>query len=245
MAITDRFKLEKLTVNVYGNRLRVGLPEKKFRVMYNPESFSMQHKNVYQGLQGINTSGRRARYSHTRAEELELELILDGTGVSEYGAGGLGSLLLGNSRSVAARVDEFLTLCFHMDGKHHEPKFLKIQWGQGELKAFDCRLESVNVTYTSFDRSGAPLRAKLAATFVEDLEPSKRLRLENKQSPDLTHSRVVKAGDTLPLLCKEVYGDAGHYLFVARANRLDDFRNLTPGQSLLFPPLADGPATTP
>jgi len=59
MAITDRFKLEKLTVNVYGNRLRVGLPEKKFRVMYNPESFSMQHKNVYQGLQGINTSGRR------------------------------------------------------------------------------------------------------------------------------------------------------------------------------------------
>jgi hypothetical protein len=242
MAITDRFKLEKLTINVYGKQLRIGVPEKKFKVMYNPESFSMQHVNVYQKLQGINTSGRRARYSHSRAKELDLELIFDGTGVGDFGA----STLLGlGARPVSKQVGDFLDLCFHMDGNLHEPKFLKIQWGQGELKAFDCRLESVNVTYTSFDRSGAPLRAKLAAKFVEDLEPSKRLKLENKHSPDLTQSRVVKAGDTLPLLCKEVYGDAGYYLLVARANQLDDFRNLTPGQSLLFPPLADRPATTP
>ncbi len=234
MAIFDRFKLEKLTINVYGNRLRIGLPQKGFKVMYNPESFSMKHVNDYQKLQGIDTSGRTAKYSHSRAEELVLELIFDGTGVGDFGASTLVGL---GTASVSKQVGDFLDLCFHMDGKLHEPKFLKIQWGQGELKAFDCRLESVDVTYTSFDRSGAPLRAKLAAKFVEDLEPSKRLKLENKQSPDLTQSRVVKAGDTLPLLCKEVYGDAGHYLFVARKNQLDDFRNLTPGQSLRFPPL--------
>ncbi len=234
MAIFDRFKLEKLKIGVYGNRLRVGLPKASVKVMYNPESFSMKHVNVYQNLQGIDTSGRSAKYSHSRAEELVLELIFDGTGVGDFGA--ITFLGLGTA-SVSKQVGDFLDLCFHMDGKLHEPKFLKIQWGQGELKAFDCRLESVDVTYTSFDRSGAPLRAKLAAKFVEDLEPSKRLKLENKQSPDLTQSRVVKAGDTLPLLCKEVYGDAGHYLFVARKNQLDDFRNLTPGQSLRFPPL--------
>ncbi len=234
MAITDRFKLEKLKIGVYADRLRAGLPQATFKVMYNPESFSMKHANAYQRLQGINTSGRTARYAHSRAEELELELFFDGTGVGDFGASTLAGL---GTASVSKQVGDFLDLCFHMDGDLHEPKFLKIQWGQGELKAFDCRLESVDVTYTSFDRSGAPLRAKLVTKFVEDLDPSKRLKRENKKSPDLSKSRIVKAGDTLPLLCKEIYGDPAHYLFVARENRLDDFRNVTPGQSLRFPPL--------
>jgi nucleoid-associated protein YgaU len=60
---------------------------------------------------------------------------------------------------------------------------------------------------------------------------------EAKSSPDLTHSRIVKAGDTLPLLSKEIYGTANHYLWIAQQNQLDDFRNLMPGQRLFFPPL--------
>jgi nucleoid-associated protein YgaU len=34
-----------------------------------------------------------------------------------------------------------------------------------------------------------------------------------------------------------VYGDPRHYLLVAAANRLDDFRSLSPGQELRFPPV--------
>ena len=60
---------------------------------------------------------------------------------------------------------------------------------------------------------------------------------ENKTSPDLSHSRIVKSGDTLPLLSKEIYGSAVHYLRVAQANGLDNFRSLTPGQQIVFPPL--------
>ena len=62
-------------------------------------------------------------------------------------------------------------------------------------------------------------------------------REAGKSSPDVTHVRVVKSGDTLPLLCKEVYGSAAHYLRVAHDNGLDDFRNLTPGRTLTFAPL--------
>ncbi len=234
MPITGRFTLEKLTICVFQDRRRIGAPQSRFKVMYNPESFSIKHTNDYHRLQGINTSGRRANFAHSRAEQLELKLVFDGTGVGDYGA----STLAGRGTpSVARQVDSFLELCFHMDGELHEPKFLKIQWGTGELKSFDCQLESVNVTYTSFERSGAPLRAELETSFIQDLDPSKRLKLENKHSPDLSRSRIVKAGDTLPLLCKAIYGDAGLYLFVARANKLDDFRNLRPGQTLLFPPL--------
>jgi nucleoid-associated protein YgaU len=60
---------------------------------------------------------------------------------------------------------------------------------------------------------------------------------ENKSSPDLTHVRVVKAGDTLPLLTKAIYGSSRDYLRVAEHNGLDNFRDLTPGRRLVFPPL--------
>jgi len=66
----------------------------------------------------------------------------------------------------------------------------------------------------------------------------KRMAIENKSSPDVSHSRVVKSGDTLPLLSKEIYGNASYYLRLAQANNLDDFRNLQPGQAIVFPPLA-------
>ena len=51
----------------------------------------------------------------------------------------------------------------------------------------------------------------------------------------------MKSGDTLPLLCKEIYGSSAHYLRVAADNRLDDFRNLVPGQTLYFAPLVPRP----
>jgi hypothetical protein len=230
MDLKNPFKLEKLRINVYGNRRRSGLAQKTFAVMFNPESFSMTHRNVFQNLQGINTSGRRARYSHSHSDQLNLKLIFDGSGVTEFGA-----VMAG--KGVSEQIAEFLGLCFYMDGNIHEPKFLKIQWGKGRLDNFDCRLDSVAIHYTLFDKKGVPLRAELETVFVEDLDSTKRLRKEGKNSPDLTHSRIVRHGDTLPLLCKQIYGSAEYYLRVAQANRLDDFRNLTPGQELFFPPL--------
>jgi len=236
----DRFKLEKLKISVYGNRLRVGLPQDSFTVMFNPESYSMQHENVFQKHQGINTSGRVARYSHSKSDELKLDLLFDGSGVSELGALKTLALLRGKSQSVTKRVDHFLDLCFQMDGEIHAPKYLKIQWGEGRLKEFDCRLKSVDITYKAFARNGAPLRATLKTVFVEDLEPKKRLKQDDKHSPDLSRSRTVKSGDTLPLLCKEIYGTSKHYLRIAEINQLSHFRDLRPGEKLVFPPLGRG-----
>ena len=35
-------------------------------------------------------------------------------------------------------------------------------------------------------------------------------------------------------MCEEIYGSSQYYLLVAKANGLDDFRNLKPGQENLF-----------
>lgn len=234
MPLKNPFKLEKLKISVFGNRRRIGLPQDTFEVMFNPTSFSMTHENMFQKLQGIQTSGRRAMYSHSRSEELSLTLILDGTGVSDIGVLGLGPL---GTPSVSDQVDKFLTTCFHMDGEIHEPKFLRIHWGTGVLKSFDCRLRRADVKYIAFDKSGAPLGAELSTVFVEDLDQAKRIRQEGKSSPDLTHHRVVRAGDTLTGLCHSIYGSARYCVQVAGVNGLDSLRELEPGRELVFPPL--------
>lgn len=227
-------KLEKLRIGVYTDRMRKGKPQDTFEVMFNPESFSMKHKNVFQTRQGANTSGSQVLFSHSRSDRLSLKLVFDGTGVSNYG---LDSLTGGGSGSVSEQINKFRNLCFYMDGEIHEPKFLKIEWGDGPLQIFDCRLDSVDIKYTSFEKGGAPLRAELTTMFIEDKDAEKLRRQEGKASPDLTHTRTVKDGDTLPLLCKEIYGSSAHYLRVAKANNLDGFRNLTPGQEIVFPPI--------
>lgn len=227
-------KLQKLKINVYDKSTRIGLPDSTFTVMFNPTSISTSHQNKFSRLQGINTKGRVAKYSYSYSNEIKLDLVLDGTGVTDYG---LATLLGFGTKTVSEQIDQFLSMCFHMDGSLHEPKFLKIQWGTGVLEDFDCRLQSVDTEYTLFDKNGAPLHAVLKTTFIEDLDPAKRTRLEGKNSPDLTHTRIVKSGDTLPLLSKQIYGSAKYYLRLAQVNNINDFRNLTPGQEIIFPPL--------
>jgi hypothetical protein len=228
------FKLQKLTVYAYADVKRTWKSSKKFEVMYNPTSLTMSHQNVFEDLQGINTFGRQARYSHARSESLQVDLVIDGTGVSDFA---LTRLLGFGSKSVTEQIDDFLALTFHMDGEIHQPKFLRLEWGDGVLKAFDCRLDHVDIKYTSFERSGAPLRAELTVVFISDVDEAKQASKTGKASPDLSHVRVVRSGDTLPLLCQEIYGTPAHYIRVARYNRLNSFRDLTPGQSLIFPPL--------
>lgn len=222
------FKLEKLTIVSHTNKKRNG-PGETFEVMFNPESYSLSYENVYSRKQGINTSGREAQYSMSKPERLKLKLVMDGTGVDLFGVEHVFK-----SYDVNKEIDRFLKLTSYMNGKIHEPKYLTLKWGD---LIFKCRLGSVQVTYSLFGRSGIPLRAELDTEFFGDLEESERLKKEDKNSPDLTHYRIVEAHDELPLMCESIYGSSRYYVYVAKANNLDDFRNLEPGQEIYFPPI--------
>ena len=225
------FKLEKLKIKAYEKKSRSGLPAKTFEAMFNPSSLKQSYKIIWgnKDRQGYNSSGLQVEYTRSKPENLDIDLLLDGTGVDQMGAAALKG-----SKTVNDRVKEFLDATFRYNGNIHEPNYLVVAWGS---LIFSCRLESVDITYTSFDRDGTPLRAELKASFISDKEAKRLAKEENKKSPDLTHSRVAVAGDTLPLLTNAVYGSSAYYLDVARFNGLDDFRSLTAGQQILFPPL--------
>ncbi len=223
------FKLQKLKIVAYDNRDRSGKSLGEFEVMFNPESFSQKFEIAYFKAQGMNSSGKPLNYAKSNPSDLSLNLILDGTGTTE-----MGIAQLKPQKTVSTLVKEFLDLTFDMNGDIHEPNYLVVIWGE---VAFSCRLGSVDIHYTHFDRDGAPLRAGLDIKLIADESIEKLQKLERKNSPDLSHSRTVKAGDTLPLLAKEIYGSSAYYLWVAQANGLDEIRRLTPGHQLVFPPL--------
>ncbi len=235
MSLLNLFKLEKLRIEAYTDveRSKPADPP-HMTVMFNPTSFQERHANAYQAphRQAINSPGRPALYGYTPPGDLSFQFILDGTGVNFSGAEKLARVLSGES--VKKQIAKFKKLCLEMNGDIHQPNFLKISWGDFK---FSCRLMSLDITYKLFDEAGDPIRAELAVKFVKDKSAKTILLEAGKNSPDLTHVRTVKSGDTLPLLCKEIYGSSAHYLRVARDNDLDDFRNLIPGQKLKFPPL--------
>ena len=87
-----------------------------------------------------------------------------------------------------------------------------------------------------FKSDGSPLRAKVSASFLNYIEQEKRIQLEGKSSPDLTHVRTVVQGSRLDQLTFQFYGDTKHLLQIAKSNRLVGLRPLTAGNEIEFPP---------
>jgi len=140
-----------------------------------------------------------------------------------------------NEDGVYERVKHFMQVVYEFNGEEHKPNNLKIAWGR---LLFKCLLKTVNIDYRLFRPDGTPLRAVASASFQGSVEENLRVAQDAAASPDITHTRVVRDGETLQQLVTEICGDPKYYLEVARANRLTNFRKLSTGQLITFPPLA-------
>lgn len=200
---------------------------KPYYLPVNPETYGQNYKISVNQEQGQGNEGSDVKYVATKPEELKVEFLLDGTGTIEgyYNPEG---------DTVEDQFRRFRKVVYDMVGNNHRPHFLIIFWG--ELK-FPCILTNLDINYTLFTSDGKPLRAKVAATFLRYIGQEERIATENKKSPDLTHQRVVTAGDRLDLMTHEIYNDSQYIFQVARANGLSTFRQVAPGKQLVFPPL--------
>ena len=205
--------------------------EHTFIAMFNPETYTSKHEVEYSSEEGAGSSASSQKFSRIRPREFNFDFVIDGTGILENQS----PLLFAQSekKDVQAEVDKFLRITNKMDGDIHRPPYLKISWGTLIVK---CILKVAEISYTLFKPDGTPLRAKIKATFSENVDDIKRAAEEGKTSPDLTHIRKVNEGDTLPMMAYRIYGDSKYYIHVARANKLINFRNLKTGQEIYFPP---------
>ena len=221
----DAGQLKKLTITACTIQTNgdVQVGSQKFEVMLNPSSYSHQFVISYDEKTAFGKAAPTVRFSGTDGEQVGFDLVLDGTGVVE-----------GATTDVKTQISNLRGVVYDYDGNNHEPNVVKVLWGS---LIFFGRLKSMSVEYTMFEPGGSPLRAKVKLSFFGFMSEKEESLRANRSSPDLSHSIVVREGDTLPLLCYRVYRNAAYYPEVARYNNLTDFRNLQPGTRISLPPL--------
>ncbi|WP_338864545.1 hypothetical protein [Myxococcus stipitatus] len=220
--MSDRGTLERLVIKAYESADYSGQPISQFEAFINPNEITLAYEMEYDSAQGSGTTNSRMNFKKVKPGDMSLTFFIDGTGAS------------GRPASVQDKVEQFQTVTGY-NGNIHRPNYLKVGWGTLQIKR--CVLKSASIAYKMFQPDGVPLRAVITANFTDNSDDQTRVAMAQDQSPDLTHFRLVKAGDDLPSLCHQIYGDPRLYLQVARANGIDDFRNLVPGTKLRFPPL--------
>jgi len=228
--MADKGKLEKILILAFETSKAAESGGKSdaadsFEASINPETYTLEYKVKTAEGQGQGTSGTQQKFEYTLPEELAFEFLFDSTGIIDGKA---------NSDGVFEDVDRFRKILTEYRPSSHEPYHLKMVWGN---LVFKGRAVELGITYKLFNPDGQPIRAVAKAKFKGSIEEQKRAAKEDRRSSDLTRIRKVKAGDTLPTMCFQVYGDPKYYLDVARVNELGGFRSLIPGKDLVFPPI--------
>ena len=220
--MAERGRLEKLLIIAYEKPDYSGSPAGQFESYLNPNEITLSYELEWDAAQGSGSTNSRMNFKKAKPGDLSLTFFIDGTGAD------------GRQLNVQDKVEEF-QLVTGYNGKIHRANYLKVMWGTLAVKR--CVLKSASIAYKLFKPNGVPLRAVITATFTDNSDDKTRIAMAQDESPDLVHIRLVKAGDTLPEMCFNIYGDPRYYLEVARENRLDNFRNLEPGTKVFFPPV--------
>lgn len=193
-----------------------------FEVLLNPSEISQDFSISYDKTKTLGQLASDLKFSAIKPSTVGFDILLDNTGVVK------------GSSDVQARIEKLNSIVCQYNGENHEPNHVRLLWGSF---LFYGRLTSMSVTYTLFNPTGKPLRAKIKMSFSGFMSTQEEARRANCSSPDMTHSMVLKAGDCLPLLCHRVYNDAGRYAYVARFNNITNFRDIPAGTPIVFPPL--------
>jgi contractile injection system tube protein len=215
-------QLTKLTIDAYTDVKFEKPAGIRWQALLNPTELSFSRKNKYEATQSAGTSSPQQSFSGGEPDQVQIDLLLDGTGVVGD-AGGIGDLL-----------DALLGLT-KFQGDTHQPYYVHVYWGRFTFRGI---LTQADVTYKLFDRAGEPLRATVKLTVKEAISREEVAANDRPSSPDLYQTWLVRDGETLDAIAAQVYGDAAFWRPLASANRLENPRGLVTGQLLMLPPIA-------
>ncbi len=211
--------------------------QKDYHVQFNPTELTLD-KGVQ--LAEINIPGLDAplqQFVRGQAEKLSVELFFDTTD-DGMGAG---------ATSVTSHTDEIYKLA-KIESSTHAPPIVTFIWNEhfpgdslsldsgGQLRnSFTGVVESVKQQLTLFSPEGVPLRAKVNLEIREYRTLEDQLDQLNLNSPDRTHSHVLKRHENLWAVAEAVYRRPDEWRRIADENGINDPRRLTPGSFLVVP----------
>lgn len=213
----------KLKIQAFEDAECTGTKKGEMDAFINPASYQESFSPLYEPSKEKNASDATMIFKGMGQSDLSLSFIVDGTGIVPLGS---------QYSNVDDYIDKFMAMVYGFKGTLHRPYYLLVSWGRLQFTGICSK---ANVKYTLFTPDGKALRATIDITLTESKDYKTKAKEAAKSSPDLTHLKSVRAGDTLPLMTYQIYKDPSHYLKVARANGLSSCWAIKPGDQIKFP----------
>jgi nucleoid-associated protein YgaU len=203
--------------------LQPGPPRGRITFQFNPKDLTLS-KSAKWGRDAQKGAKKSAvpHFGGAEPSKLTLEMFLDASDTQDD--------------SVVKTVEQLFACCVPTDETHQSktgcPPWVVFHWGA--ITSFTAYVKSVSVKYTLFTPGGMPIRGT-ATVNLEEIAGEQQG--QNPTSGALSARRVhtVVAGDSLPSIAWQEYGDPTVWRVVARANDVDDPLRLPAGTTLVLP----------
>ena len=192
--------------------------QKVVTVLFNPTDLSVERNSHYASMPVPGLSMPILQYLRGESDVLHLELFLDRTDQSSDVENDLSDL------------ESFVVI----DSSLHAPPVVEFAWGKF---SFTGVVTSLRQKMTLFSEDGRVLRARLTLSLRSYKSAEVQLRELKLSSPDRSHVRVLREGETLAHIANEVYGDPRLWRPIAAANGIERPRFIAPGTPLWIPAL--------
>ncbi len=220
----------------------------QMKVQFNPTDLAFSKTAQFAEIAIPGLDAPLLQFIRGGTETLTLELFFDTTDQ------GMGDRVT----SVTTLTDQFYELVKQHRGTHAPPR-CRFGWGQpasdianaaipgtGYLLNlsqavshapfwFTCVVEGIDRKFLLFSPGGTPLRARLSVKLRE--YQTLEQMVAKLQTADHTKSRILKRRERLDQLSATEYDTPAEWRRIAEANDVDDPRQITPGTSLVIPPI--------
>ena len=208
---------------------------KAIAVLFNPTEYSLERSNSYKQTPVPGLTSPLLQFVNGECDQLSMELFLDDYTDPQ----GPTSLQRKEGNPLGKRLAEISKL-MEIDRDLHAPPPVRFNWGPLEFSAV---IEKLGRKVTMFHPDGAPARLTLSVSFKEYRTLRQQLEDPRRESADKTKRRVVVGREALWQIAAREYDSAPEWPRIARANDLDDPRQIAPGDWLAVPPIENPDGT--
>lgn len=221
----SREQLKKATLTVIGG----SDDGKVITVLFNPTEYTFERANAYKATAIPGLGAPLLQFVNGESDTLSMELFLD-----DYtDPKGPTSLQQKEEDPLGKRLKD-VTKLLEVDRDLHAPAPVRFNWGPFEFTAV---IEKLGRKVTMFHPDGTPARVTLSVSFKEYRTLQQQVEDPRLESADKTKRRVVVGREGLWLIAHREYDDPAEWVRIARANDLDDPRDIAPGDWLQLPPM--------
>jgi hypothetical protein len=193
--------------------------KKRIPLRFNPTDYKLSKSNTFAEITIPGLETPPIQYVRGGSETLTVQALVDTSDT------------LDNVRT--SYVDAIRNL-MRPDSREHAPPIVRFVWDEA---VFTGVLEKLDVNYVLFHQDGVPLRAQLDITLKEFRPAAQQVQDPPRSSPTVEKSYVVRRGDTWDRIAAAVYRRPEAWRELARANGINDPRDLRPGLVLTVPRL--------